>query len=461
MASEVILPKVDMDMATGRISRWFVAEGDKVQAGDVLFEIETDKAAMEVDAPASGILRDVSAESGAEVPVGSVVAWIYGEGESFEAKSRPEPDPKPLAKEPEPGHAPEAEKPHAPDAPRPDISRADPPNARAGTIEPEKATDGAVRATPLARRLARERGIALESLSGSGPRGRITRRDLPPEATEARSDDASIPAAGSISPERPAVAAASVGLHSVWLRKGEGKPVVMLHGFASDLNSWRHFLAGASFDAPVLAIDLPCHGGSPRDVPRDFEDLCERVEKAIVAAGVGPCVLLGHSLGGAVAARLAERGVVDARALALVAPAGLGPAIDGRFTEGFVRATGRQAITAWFGELVHDAAQLPAAFVTATEQQSEDRDLRDSQGNLAGRLFPGGTQTMSIVESLKALALPCRIVVGIADRIIPSDYALRVPGHVGVHRLEQCGHMPQVEHRETVRRIVEEVMRLA
>lgn len=57
MPVEVILPKVDMDMATGQISRWFVAEGATVKQGDVLFEIETDKAAMEIDAPASGTLR--------------------------------------------------------------------------------------------------------------------------------------------------------------------------------------------------------------------------------------------------------------------------------------------------------------------------------------------------------------------------------------------------------------------
>ncbi|RVD08219.1 biotin/lipoyl-binding protein, partial [Mesorhizobium sp. M2A.F.Ca.ET.029.05.1.1] len=60
MPTEVILPKVDMDMATGQISRWFAEEGARVKKGDVLFEIETDKAAMEIDAPASGTLRNVT-----------------------------------------------------------------------------------------------------------------------------------------------------------------------------------------------------------------------------------------------------------------------------------------------------------------------------------------------------------------------------------------------------------------
>ena len=82
MATEVILPKVDMDMATGRISRWLVAEGAVVKQGDPLFEIETDKAAMEIEAPASGTLRSPSPE-GSEIPVGNAVAWIVGAGESF------------------------------------------------------------------------------------------------------------------------------------------------------------------------------------------------------------------------------------------------------------------------------------------------------------------------------------------------------------------------------------------
>ncbi|MFX3893566.1 biotin/lipoyl-containing protein, partial [Streptococcus suis] len=64
MPTEVILPKVDMDMETGQISRWYAKEGDSVSKGQLLFEIETDKAAMEVDAPASGILRDVKAAEG-------------------------------------------------------------------------------------------------------------------------------------------------------------------------------------------------------------------------------------------------------------------------------------------------------------------------------------------------------------------------------------------------------------
>ncbi len=83
MAVEVILPRVDMDMATGKITKWFVAEGEPVAKGQALFEIESDKAAMEIEAPAEGVLRGVTGRPGDEVPVGTVVGWIVAPGENF------------------------------------------------------------------------------------------------------------------------------------------------------------------------------------------------------------------------------------------------------------------------------------------------------------------------------------------------------------------------------------------
>src|SRR5579872_6698157 len=83
MAVEIVMPRVDMDMATGRMGRWHAAEGERVEKGETLFEIETDKAAMEVDAPASGVLKFVAASEGDVLPVGTCIGWIVAEGESF------------------------------------------------------------------------------------------------------------------------------------------------------------------------------------------------------------------------------------------------------------------------------------------------------------------------------------------------------------------------------------------
>jgi pyruvate dehydrogenase E2 component (dihydrolipoamide acetyltransferase) len=162
MAVEVILPKVDMDMATGQISRWFFKEGDTVKQGDVLFEIETDKAAMEIDAPASGILRNITGKEGVDIPVGHAVAWIYAEGEDASAA--------PAA----PASAPAAEV----KSEKPESSSQDRSAQTAPAVQDTPVQAGAVRATPLARRLAREAGLDLSGISGSGPQGRVVKADV-------------------------------------------------------------------------------------------------------------------------------------------------------------------------------------------------------------------------------------------------------------------------------------------
>lgn len=76
-AIEVILPKVDMDMTSGVIAVWKVREGDYVHQGDIIFDMETGKSTMEVEAPGTGIIRDLAAVTGEEIPVGTTVAWIH------------------------------------------------------------------------------------------------------------------------------------------------------------------------------------------------------------------------------------------------------------------------------------------------------------------------------------------------------------------------------------------------
>jgi pyruvate dehydrogenase E2 component (dihydrolipoamide acetyltransferase) len=178
MPTEVILPKVDMDMATGQISRWFAEEGARVKKGDVLFEIETDKAAMEIDAPASGVLRDVTGKEGVDIPVGAPVAWIYADGEAYGADvAAAKQDKSPIS--PPVGEM--SAKPTERGAAPPTSHSVTPPSALPG-ISPTGGEIGqsssAARATPLARRLAREAGLALASIAGTGPRGRVIKADV-------------------------------------------------------------------------------------------------------------------------------------------------------------------------------------------------------------------------------------------------------------------------------------------
>ncbi|MDG4877766.1 pyruvate dehydrogenase complex dihydrolipoamide acetyltransferase [Mesorhizobium sp. WSM4935] len=189
MPTEVILPKVDMDMATGQISRWFAEEGAHVKKGDVLFEIETDKAAMEIDAPASGTLRNVTGKERVDIPVGEPVAWIYADDEVYEAKQGEAPI-SPLvgemsAQPTEGGAVPPTSRSFAPPSALPAIS------PTGGEISQSPST---ARATPLARRLAREAGLSIAGIKGSGPRGRVVRADV----------EAAAAAKGAAAPAQPA-----------------------------------------------------------------------------------------------------------------------------------------------------------------------------------------------------------------------------------------------------------------
>ena len=153
MAIEVILPKVDMDMSTGRISKWLVADGAEVKKGDPLFEIETDKAAMEVESPGTGKLGQISAKEGDEVPIGQVIAYIFVAGETA-------------------GEVAQAK--HA--TPIPDAPAKAAPVAVVENSTSSPSSE--IRATPLARRIAKENGVELSSVKGSGPHGRVLSADI-------------------------------------------------------------------------------------------------------------------------------------------------------------------------------------------------------------------------------------------------------------------------------------------
>ncbi|WP_336810220.1 dihydrolipoamide acetyltransferase family protein [Bosea sp. MMO-172] len=156
MPVEVILPKVDMDMETGTIEAWHVKEGDLVRQGDTIFEIGTNKAVMEVEAPATGAIRNIRAETGVPISVGTPVAWIYLDGEAATTPS-------------EPAAA------AATVAAATSVSKTEVPATPAIAVAQ---TSSGLRATPLARRIARQNGLDLKTVAGTGPRGRISEADV-------------------------------------------------------------------------------------------------------------------------------------------------------------------------------------------------------------------------------------------------------------------------------------------
>ncbi len=442
MATEVFLPRVDMDMASGKIARWYVEDGASISQGDPLFEIETDKAAMEIEAPASGILR-IDAATAQDIPVGAVVGWILAAGEE---------PPKKAAEGVAPAEV--AEIPTEPVPLSPPLSRAEPSN-------------GEIRATPLARRLARSQGIDLATVTGSGPRGRIQAADIPDEAPALApaETDADAPVGKTVPAKarcaQPQPAANTTGdaiLHRTWLRRGEGDPLVLIHGFAADLGGWRPFVAANPTGRPVLAVDLPGHGLSPLIARNSVEDFAAAVSDALAEEGVSRAHVVGHSLGSAVAATLADGGF-DARSLLLLSPAGLGPDINGAFLDGLARARSEESLAPWLRLLFSDAAALSPGFVRATAAARADGRLAGQQAAVAAALFPDGTQAFSIRPALSRLQMPTRIVFGLNDAIIPSRHASGLPGTIALHFFANVGHMPHIEIKTDVGRILAEQIR--
>ena len=152
MATSVVMPQMGYDMQEGTLVRWLKQEGEEIARGDAIAEIETDKAVIEMEAYASGVVLKTVVAEGSTVPVGDTIAFIGSPGEPVPDVAAPS--------------APVAE-------PAPE------PEQAAETVEPAAAAaSGAVRASPVARRLAQEKGINLAQVTGTGPNGRITRDDV-------------------------------------------------------------------------------------------------------------------------------------------------------------------------------------------------------------------------------------------------------------------------------------------
>jgi pyruvate dehydrogenase E2 component (dihydrolipoamide acetyltransferase) len=406
MATEIVLPRVDMDMEQGKLTHWFVKEGERVAKGQPLFEIETDKAAMEVEAPVAGVLRGVTAAAGDTLPVGTVIGWLYGADE---------PAPAPAAAVSDRGEAP------------PTASAAVVDRGLTGRVAaPAAVSDRGYipRATPKARRLAREAGIDLRRVTGSGPDGRVQAGDI--------------------------LAITAGTLHREWLARGDRPPLVLIHGFGADLNGWRRWISYLPPGRGAMALDLPGHGRSALAGPVDIESFASAIGATLAAEGVRFAHLVAHSLGAAAAVALAAREPALVGSLTLIAPAGLGPEINGAYVEGFLAARSAGGMAAWLAELAVDPASLGSGLAETTLRQRHDLGVGESQARVAAALLPDGAQAFSVRAALAAYPGPVKVVFGLEDRIIPSRHSRGLPGTVAVHLLPNIGHMPHLEARALV-----------
>src|SRR5438128_5977967 len=167
MATEIKLARLGQGMESGTIVKWLKSEGEPVQKGEALYELDTDKVTQEVEAEATGVLLKIAISEG-EVEVGKTIAFIGEQGEEVAA---PSDGGAPTSAE-KPAEAPKRE------PERPEGRRAAAEAAEAPPAPSTGAENGRIKASPLARRIARERGVDLAQIRGTGPDGRIVAEDV-------------------------------------------------------------------------------------------------------------------------------------------------------------------------------------------------------------------------------------------------------------------------------------------
>jgi len=278
--TKVVMPKLSEAMESGKIIKWLKQEGDRVAGGDILAEVETDKADVEMEAFGGGVLRKILVSAGEKAPVGTLIAVIAETGEDISTVlatagagagagsgaqttlPRPEPAPAPVA---------------APVVPAVGVA----PMPRAGRVK----------ASPLARKIAAQAGVDLRLLQGSGPGGRIVRRDVEAARTGAAAAPALVPAAPGVefedvplSPMRAAIAkrmplakapvphfyvTSEVAMDRAWelreeLNRLEGQPKISLNDLvvrACALALLRHPGVNASLQGEAIRVFHRVHMG--------------------------------------------------------------------------------------------------------------------------------------------------------------------------------------------------------
>lgn len=424
MTDVLTLPRLGETMEEGRVVAWLLPAGSTFRRGDALVEIETDKTVVEVPALVDGRLGEILAPEGATVRIGDPIARL-----AEAAAHLPAAAPQATVSGDAPGGSGGARAPDAPLAPATRDPAAPAIDAGARATGDTAALPMALsepvaerpRATPPARRLAREAGIDLAHIPGSGRRGRIERADV----NRALADPRTTEPAGA-----PAPAHRLSGPRT-------GSPVALLHGLAGDHAIWSGLGNGlAHASRRVLAVDLPGHGAATAEATTP-EDLAVGLADLLEESFGGPAHLVAHSLGAVPACALAEAG--HARSLTLIAPVGIGLSIDAAVVRGLAGPRSAGEVAHLLDRMCAGAMPLSSAAVDAIAA-----DLaRGRLFALADTLLGATGQAVSLRAKLAQLAetLPVRIVAPHRDRIVDWQDAMTVSPMVAVHHLPVAGHV--------------------
>jgi pyruvate dehydrogenase E2 component (dihydrolipoamide acetyltransferase) len=226
----------------------------------------------------------------------------------------------------------------------------------------------------------------------------------------------------------------------------KGVPVLFLHGFGGDLGNWLFNLDAIAEVAPVIALDLPGHGQSePRLPGASLADLAGFVASFLEAIDVPRVHVVGHSMGGAIAARLALDQPTRVASLTLVNSAGLGAEINAGYIDGFVSAASRRELKPVVEQLFADPSLVTRQLLDELLKYKRLDGVPELLGELARTLFANGRQADQPVLELEGSGVPMLVVWGESDHIIPARHAANAPPGAKVSVLPGAGHMTMLE----------------
>ena len=355
----IVMPKWGLSMKEGKVTGWLLEDGSKINAGDAILEVETDKIAGSVEASDAGVLRRRVGQPDTVYPVKTLLGVIAD--------------------------------PSVPDS--------------------EIDTFVASYVAPAADEGDEDQGAQYEYAET---------------------------AAGSLR----------------YAKRGSGEDtLILVHGFGGDLDNWLFNIDALGEKATVYALDLPGHGQSTKKLDNPgLKALTESLAGFMAKLGIANAHLVGHSMGGAIAMRMAAEHPEKVKSLTLICPAGLGPEIGG-YVDEYVAATGRKDLKPVLEQLFADKSLVSRQLVDDVLKYKRLDGVEELLKSLAASLFGGRKQQDAPGAKLGDKMPPALVIWGKEDQVIPAAHAANLPG-AKVHVIEGAGHMVFMEKASDVNNLI-------